>query len=112
MLLAEKFAEALEAKFNNPESKIQKQFPNTFTYTFFVEKGQKFDRIVETSHHSTGGHTSVHAFVERATGALIKPATYKAPAKLKSGWATKYNLLTEFDKTLEVADVHGGYLYQ
>ncbi len=111
MLLAEKYAEALEAKFNNPESENKKHFPN-HTYTFFVEKGQKFDRIVSTSHHSVGDHTSVHAFVERATGALIKPATYKAPAKLKSGWATKYNLLTEFDKTLEVADVHGGYLYQ
>ena len=112
MLLAEKYAEALEAKFNHPESKNQKQFPNLFTYTFFVEKGQKFDRIVSSSVSSVGGHTSVHAFVERSTGALIKPATYKAPAKLKSGWATKFNLLTEFDKTLEVADVHGGYLYQ
>jgi hypothetical protein len=104
MLLAEKFAHALEAKFN--ASEVGSQFPTH--YTLEVERGVKFDRITI----SRDGHKSVHAFVERATGALIKPAGYKAPAKLKSGWATKYNLITEFEKTLAVADKYGGYLYQ
>jgi hypothetical protein len=109
MLLAEKFAQALEAKFNAGE--VGKDYPAH--YTLEVEKGVKFDRIVIS--YTMGGsrdNKSVHAFVERATGALIKPAGYKAPAKLKSGWATKYNLITEFEKTLAVADKYGGYLYQ
>jgi hypothetical protein len=110
MLLAEKFAYALEAKFNAGE--VGKDYPRH--YTLEVERGVKFDRIVisSTLEQFGSGQRMVHAFVERATGAVIKPAGYKAPAKLKSGWATKYNLITEFEKTLEVADQYGGYLYQ
>lgn len=114
MLLAHKFAEALEAKFNDPEGAQRKRFPS-FVYTLDVESGQKFDRIVisySVGDTNFGGQRSVHAFVERETGALIKAAGWKSPAKLKSGLATKYNLETEFDLALEVADTFGGYLYQ
>lgn len=117
MLLAHKFAVALEGKFNNPEGEQQVRFPG-FLYTIEVESGQKFDRIVissTTKFDRERGHTgqrSVHAFVERATGALIKSAGWKAPAKIKTGWATKYNLETEFEKALAVADPYGSYLYQ
>jgi hypothetical protein len=58
------------------------------------------------------GSRSVFAFVEKETGALIKAATWKAPAKIKTGWATKYNLNTQFELALEKADPYGGFLYQ
>ena len=117
MLLAHKFAQALQNKLNDPEGDQQKRFPG-FLYTLEVESGKKFDKIVISyttdldREQGRQGQRSVHAFVERETGALIKAAGWKAPAKLKSGWATKYNLDTEFEKALAVADPYGSYLYQ
>lgn len=114
MLLAHKFAEALQNKINDPEGEHAKRFPD-FIYTLEVESGKKFDKIVISYTVGKEGHStgkSVHAFVERETGALIKAATWKAPAKIKTGWATKYNLETEFEKALAAADCYGSYLYQ
>lgn len=98
---AEAFANALNEKFSND-------------YEFSVEAGIKFDKIVQSYKKSVNGYSSrsVHAFVEKSSGDLIKAAGWKTPAKLKSGWATRYNLITEFDKAVEEADQFGGYLYQ
>ena len=95
---AQLFAEALSQKFPD--------------YEYYVEAGVKFDKIVQRTTKYEGGQRSVHAFVERATGDLIKAAGWKAPAKIKTGWATKFNLVTEFEEAIESADKHGGYLYQ
>lgn len=114
MSSAETFAFALEEKFNK-ENAVKGA---RFTYTFEVEAGKKFDRIVQFQtweRDTVNNHKpqrSVHAFVERATGDLIKAAGWKAPAKIKTGWATKFNLNTEFEKALAEADPYGGYLYQ
>lgn len=117
MLLAHKFAQALQNKINDPEGAHGKRFPG-FIYTLEVESGKKFDKIVISfttdfdRERGREGQRSVHAFVERETGALIKAATWKAPAKIKTGWATKYNLETQFEEALAVADPYGSYLYQ
>ena len=95
---AQLFAEALSQKFPD--------------YEFYVEAGVKFDKIVKRSVKYAGDQRSVHAFVERATGDLIKAAGWKAPAKIKTGWATKFNLVTDFEEAIESADQYGGYLYQ
>ena len=97
---AEAFANALNEKFS--------------AYEFSVDAGLKFDKIVQTYKSPLNGHQhrSVHAFVEKSSGDLIKAAGWKTPAKLKSGWATRYNLITEFEKAVEEADQFGGYLYQ
>lgn len=96
---SQSFAEALSEKFPD--------------YEFYVEAGRKFDKIVQRSiKYGGSSQRSVHAFVERSTGDLIKAAGWNAPAKLKSGWATKFNLVTEFEEALESADQFGGYLYQ
>jgi hypothetical protein len=52
--------------------------------------------------------TSVHAFVHKQSGALYKPASWKAPAK-----HVRYNLLDDvsFEVCLQKADWAGGYLY-
>jgi hypothetical protein len=84
-------------------------------YEFSVEAGRKFDRIVQQHIRygdRFGSGRSVHAFVERATGDLIKPAGWSQPAKWKSGWATNFNLVTQFEQAVEAADFAGGYLYQ
>jgi hypothetical protein len=100
MTIAEKFAEALNQKFSED--------------TFTVEAGQKFDRIVYKSRWNNGG--SCHAFVEKATGNLIKSATWRAPQKSvkhPSGLAVRFELATEegFEAAVKAADIFGGYLY-
>ena len=53
--------------------------PNSDPYKFYIESGRKYHKIVmETESQSK----SVHAFVDKKTGEVFKPASYKAPAKL------------------------------
>lgn len=76
-------------------------------------KGQKYFRIVQVY----GGHSSgqsVHAFVEIATGKLIKSAGWKSPAKRTNGeLQSKFNLLDDasFAEAIAKADTCGAYLY-
>ena len=75
-------------------------------YKFYLESnGRKYHRIVmETG----GGNRSVHAFVDKKTGEVYKPASWKAPAK-----HVRYNLLIikEREDILENCDWSGSYLY-
>jgi hypothetical protein len=43
--------------------------------TFKVSRGRKFDKIVVTR----SGSRSVYAFVRKLDGAIVKPASWKAP---------------------------------
>lgn len=108
MNVAEKFALAIENKFNAESGESAPKWEIT------VESGRKFDKIIldYSKEYSRHRSRSVHAFVERSTGDLIKAAGWNAPAKIKTGWATKYNLITDFDLAVEKADFAGGYLYQ
>lgn len=83
--------------------------PRVPVITFTTEVGPKFIRIVQ--HYGTS--RSVHAFVDRSNGDLIKAAGWKAPAKGKNGWAVRGNLVDDVDfvRILTVATWHGGYLY-
>lgn len=52
---------------------------------------------------------SVHAFIDKNTGAVYKPASFRAPAK-----HVRYQLLDDasFENMLKRADWSGGYLYK
>jgi hypothetical protein len=68
-----------------------------------VEVGRKYFKIVAV-------HTeqrSVHAFVDRVTGDVFKPAGWAAPAK-----GARFNLLTGLSTLLSVVDPYGSYLYK
>ena len=54
------------------------------------------------------GSRSVHAFVDKKTGDVYKPASFKAPAKI-----VRYNLLRieSREQCYQRADWAGGYLY-
>ena len=60
----------------------------------------------KTLHKDTKG--SIHCFVERTTGNIFKPQTWRAPY-LKGNNAVRGNIYKPetFDKT----DMHGGWLY-
>ena len=82
---------------------IERQHPNS-GYKFFIEEGRKYHKIVM----DTGNQLSVHAFVDKKTGEVYKPASFKSPAKI-----VRYNLLSieSREKCFERADWAGGYLY-
>ena len=82
-----------------------RRHPNSDPYKFYIESGRKYHKIVmETESQSR----SVHAFVDKKTGEVYKPASFKAPAKI-----VRYNLCLINDREwlLENADWAGGYLY-
>ena len=56
-----------------------------------------------------GETESVHAFIDRKSGEVYKPASIKQPAK-----GVRFNLLiiTDREWLLENADWAGGYLYR
>jgi len=78
----------------------------TSDYKFYIESGRKYHKIImETG----AGSRSVHAFVDRKTGEVFKPASFKAPAK-----HVRFNLLIieQREWLLQHADWAGGYLYK
>jgi hypothetical protein len=101
-----RFVQALNDKFADEMGKP----------VFTIEAGRKYDKIMiqSTQWGSMSGGRSVHAFVERGTGALLKAASWKAPQRDKDGIAVRYNLATDegFSEAIDAADQHGGYLYK
>ena len=78
-------------------------------YKFVIESGRKYHKIVmEIPNDNRPPSRSVHAFVDRTTGDVYKPASFKAPAK-----HVRFNLCIMSDREwlLENADWAGGYLY-
>ena len=79
--------------------------PNSPAYKFYIESGRKYHKLImETG----SGSRSVHAFVDKKTGEVYKPASFKAPAKI-----VRYNLLMieSREECFARADWAGGYLY-
>ena len=74
-------------------------------YKFVIESGRKYHKLIMDAN----GSRSVHAFVDRKSGEVFKPASFKAPAK-----HVRFNLLLIKDREwlLENADWAGGYLYK
>ena len=74
--------------------------------SFIFETGRKYHKILEID---SRGDQSTHAFVDKETGDVYKPASYKSPAK-----GVRYNLLDEESRNdcLKYADWSGGYLYK
>jgi hypothetical protein len=73
-------------------------------YEFYPETGRKYHKIIMVAN----GSRSVHAFVDKKTGSVLKSASWKAPAK-----GERYNLLIikEREWLFENADWSGAYLY-
>ena len=64
---------------------IERQHPNS-GYKFYIESGRKYHKLIM---ETNGGSRSVHAFVDKKTGDVFKPASFKAPAKI-----VRYNTRT------------------
>ena len=75
-------------------------------YTFEINSiGRKYHKIMM---HINGKCDSVHAFIDKKTGSVYKPASIKAPAK-----GERYNVLiiNSREEMFERCDWAGSYLY-
>lgn len=86
---------------------------------FGVQPGRKYDRIVNMEGPSTAPEEakakSVHAFIERSTGALVKSAGWSSPQKNADGTlSVRFSMTSDADVDAVVAlsDVYGSYLYE
>jgi len=72
-------------------------------YDFVIESGRKYYKIIMVNNQR-----SVHAFVDKKTGEVYKPAGWQGPAK-----HVRYDLRVIKDReyVLENCDWAGGYLY-
>ena len=72
-------------------------------YDFGIESGRKYHKIVMVNNQR-----SVHAFIDKKTGQVYKPAGWKSPAK-----HVRYDLRLIKDREYLIAnaDWAGGYLY-
>ena len=86
------------------EQNYQLRYPNSNTsVTFTMEFGRKYIKVIQDN-------SSVHAFIDRNTGEVYKPASYKSPAKI-----VRYDLRLISDRAKlhdpKFTDWAGGYLY-
>lgn len=91
---AENLIKCLEADYN-------RRYPNGDHAKFSIKAGRKYFKIIHDDR-------SVHAFIDRVTGDVFKPASWRGPADI-----VRYNLLDEasYASCCSNADWAGGYLY-
>ena len=87
-------------------TRLQEDYDTNSTsdrYKFEIQTGRKYHKIIDHPEH--GG---VHAFVDKNTGEVYKPASWKSPAK-----HVRYDLriISDRERCFENADWAGSYLY-
>ena len=84
------------------EANYDRRYPNSSDpVRFTIQAGRKYWKIIQN-------HGGVHAFIDKNTGEVYKPASWKAPAK-----HVRYDLriINQRQECLTRADWAGGYLY-
>jgi hypothetical protein len=83
---------------------LQQTAPDGYSYELNSD-GRKYHKVFMCIN---GRRDSIHAFIDKKTGEVFKPASVKAPAK-----GARYNLLSipSREEMYEKCDWAGGYLY-
>jgi hypothetical protein len=83
---------------------LQQTAPDGYSYEL-NSSGSKYHKVFMCIN---GKRDSIHAFIDKKTGDVYKPASVKAPAK-----GARYNVLsiTSREEMFERCDWAGGYLY-
>lgn len=94
----------LEALSNREVEHKKKNFPNLKPETFIVHPGRLFDKVVSVRHGENIAPNSqyVYCFVRKSDGAIIKPASWKAPEPKKYERGNIYRI-----NPLEGTNVYG-----
>ena len=99
------------------EQNYQGKYPNSTlpTIKFRMEFGRKYIKVIQQDYDTFQDRNeyrdgSVHAFIDRNTGEVYKPASWKSPAKI-----VRYDLRLISDRAKlhdpKFTDWAGGYLY-
>jgi len=93
------------------EADYKRRYPNSsHSKKFEVKVGRKYLKINQYDLDQNGEQWSggVHAFIDKNTGEVYKPASWRAPAK-----HVRYDLriINQREECLARADWAGGYLY-
>ena len=84
------------------EADYKRQYPNSSDpVRFSIESGRKYWKIMQN-------HGGVHAFIDKNTGEVYKPASWRGPAK---GVRYDLRIINQRETCLMNADWAGGYLY-
>ena len=84
------------------EANYDRRYPNSSDpVRFSIESGRKYWKIMQN-------HGGVHAFIDKKTGEVYKPASWRGPAK---GVRYDLRIIREREACLLNADWTGGYLY-
>ena len=83
---------------------LQQDAPDGYHYSL-DSSGRKYHKVFM---HIGDRRDSIHAFIDKQTGSVYKPASVKAPAK-----GQRYNVLIieSREQMFEKADWSGSYLY-
>jgi hypothetical protein len=92
------------------QSKIDKLKNGECDYSFVIESGKKYHKIIMVIDNGPDRNVSrsVHCFIDKKTGEVYKPASLKAPAK---GVRYDLRLIRDREWLLENATWCGSYLY-
>jgi hypothetical protein len=74
-------------------------------YEFYPETGRKYHKIVMNAN----GSRSVHCFIDKQTGSVLKSASWRSPAK---GERCNLLIITEREWAFKNADWAGAWLYR
>lgn len=85
------------------------QCGSRLNYDFVIAPGRKYLKVVTVD---DSNHRSVHGFVDKKTGDLLKPASWNAPAK-----GVRYNLVRDIESLRTIGMTMGNmwcgsYLYR
>ena len=87
---------------NALESNYDSRYPNSADpVRFEIESGRKYLKINQI-------HGGVHAFVNKKTGEVFKPASWRGPAKIVR---YDFRIINEREACFANADWAGSYLY-
>ena len=86
------------------QEQIEKLKQGICGYEFYPETGRKYHKVIMNAN----GSRSVHCFIDKKTGSVLKSASWKAPAK---GVRYDLRIIEQREWLLENADWCGHYLY-
>ena len=92
------------------DNDYERSYPNSFCKKIFrAQAGRKYWKIMGYSEEGDQRRSEgVHAFIDKKTGQVYKPASWKGPAK---GVRYDLRIIREREACLMSADWAGGYLY-